>query len=227
MSNFTVGITAEGPSDVLVIEELFSKFVPGDHNFLYLQPDRTIDLHAGPHGGGWRGVLKWCEDIRDTFGFDNYLNQPGNPIDILIIHLDADVAREIDVNCACPCPDAQDTVTNLEDLLAKSMGVSTNHEKIIFCIPSDSTEAWVFAAFQESVSYHQPPAAYLECLREPDRQFCKAPLKFFQSNGGRIKRKNQVIYLEKMLPPLIEEWDKVKVLCKQAEIFETRLTSIK
>src|SRR3989442_1581074 len=99
-----------------------------------LQPEESVALtgtgDAGPLGGGWKGVYRWCSQVaaRSDIRWDD------DPLflenDLLILHLDADVAGEHPPNdlaavaqgfppylpCQHPCPPAADTTEPLRSV---------------------------------------------------------------------------------------------------------------
>jgi len=106
----TIGIVAEGPTDHIVLEHVLSALTTTPMTFLTLQPDTSIGLAgaADRHGGGWRGVLSWCQAATAESGtIAGYLSSAYGPkIDFLVIHLDADVASDPDIAVERDCPPA-------------------------------------------------------------------------------------------------------------------------
>ena len=92
-----------------------------------LQPEGSVAFtgagNAGPLGGGWRGVYKWCLQAAERGGGSVRDDPLFALYDILILHLDADVAGEDPANypvnpiarlagvlpCEQPCPPPNDT----------------------------------------------------------------------------------------------------------------------
>src|SRR5438874_144139 len=91
-----VATVVEGPSDRLVIEEIVSYLFPGEHTFLRLQPI----VSAPETGRGWKGVRAWCRETwqRPGSSLARLLSgETGQPIDLLVVHLDADIVDEADL----------------------------------------------------------------------------------------------------------------------------------
>ena len=88
-----IGLVSEGITDYVVIHAAVRSIL-GDraYDLKLLQPESSA-FHAGHFGGGWKGVSGWCGLVCQRNGglaadivLDTY--------DMLILHLDADVADE-------------------------------------------------------------------------------------------------------------------------------------
>lgn len=157
-----IALVAEGITDYVVIEAAIESMLNGK-SFIptYLQPEGSVAFtgggNAGILGGGWKGVYKWCLQACERGGgqlsddplFINY--------DLLILHLDADVAGEAPDNstpdlvgllpCEKPCPPACATTDALQSVMLSWIGETQIPPKTVFCTPSKSTEAWIMAIF--------------------------------------------------------------------------------
>ena len=161
-----VALVAEGVTDYEVLRAAVQSMLNGrSFDLKLLQPEESVAFtgggDAGRLGGGWRGVYKWCLQAVDRGG--GVLS--GDPLfigyDLLLIHLDADVAGEDPANarhypipeldgilpCEQPCPPAQATTDALRLVLLSWVGETQVPEKTVFCTPSKSTEAWVMAIY--------------------------------------------------------------------------------
>lgn len=223
MSKMTIGLVTEGPRDFELISELIEKIIPGDHRYLPLQPNISATEGFGSHGAGWKGVISWCNSFNNGAGIFAYMDDPLTKVDILIIHVDADIARESEVNCAKPCPDAQATVHELENMLKNALNISDLLNRILFCIPSDNTEAWILSAF--SPAHHNPPTNYIECIQKPDYIISTAPLNLLKRKDGKPK-KVQATYRDTLIPKVLECWDNIRQICVQAENFHQKLRQL-
>lgn len=99
---FRVHVVCEGPSDSVVIKAALARRL-GDFVMTQIQPEQSLfGGDQGPLGGGWRGVEAWCRQVADLGG----LSASGRlaNADLLIVHVDADIADEEDIACAKPCP---------------------------------------------------------------------------------------------------------------------------
>ncbi len=92
-----IAVVTEGPTDAVVLKAAIGAIV-GDRPFMMtqLQPDDSVALlgSAGPHGGGWKGVGRWCLQTLERNGGRIHDDLLFTQHDLLIIHLDADVAGE-------------------------------------------------------------------------------------------------------------------------------------
>lgn len=153
-----LALVAEGPTDKILIEAAVSGILEGRPFILnQLQPEASLAFGFGPFGGGWGGVYLWCRQalVRSGGSFE------ADPLfefhDVLVLHLDADVAREKygsaniqedagDLPCAEPCPPAQATTDRLREVLSRWAGGPRTPYPTVLCTPSKSTDAWVVAA---------------------------------------------------------------------------------
>jgi len=226
-----IGLAAEGFTDQVLISAALSSIL-GDRTFILtpLQPEASAAFSlpgdAGPFGGGWKGVHKWCrQTARRAAGhfsgdilFESY--------DLLVIHLDADVAfyqptsnpsdlEYLDLAqlpCARPCPPARDTVDALRQVAATWMGETTLPARAVFCMPSKSTEAWVMAAL-----FPDDAAMILhgECHADPASRLPQ------QQKAVRI-RKSEKDYRSKS-QKFRERWPIIAQTHSEANRFQTEL----
>ena len=93
----TIGIVAEGPRDYDMLVRLIDSITGEEHHYQRIQPQPDAD---GELGNGWKGVWKWCETHREYL--KDYFYSISPRLDMLIIHMDGDVARkEKEVHCHC------------------------------------------------------------------------------------------------------------------------------
>ncbi len=157
-----IGLVAEGITDKLVIQAAIENLL-GERRFILrlLQPEESLPLELSAptlsQGKGWGGVYLWCEGVRQRNGgrLDGDLLFSG--YDILIMHLDADVAGKNYSDCEikdltgdlpfkekCPPPSA--TTDRLRSVLLRWLGETSIPAKTVLCTPSKSCETWVIAA---------------------------------------------------------------------------------
>ena len=160
-----VALVSEGITDFVVVSAAVDSMLNGrSFDLKLLQPEQSVAFmssgDAGPLGGGWKGVYKWCRQA----ALRNGGQLRGDPLflgyDLLILHLDADVASEDPANspvdplpelagilpCAGACPPASATTDALRGVLLSWAGESSVPGRTVFCTPSKSTEAWVMGA---------------------------------------------------------------------------------
>jgi hypothetical protein len=161
-----IALVAEGITDYEVLDAAVAAIL-GDRPFdlKLLQPEGSVAFtgggNAGLFGGGWKGVYQWCLQAAQRGGG----RLSGDPLfisyDLLLLHLDADVASEDPANhkkhpvpelagvlpCERPCPPPDATTNPLRQILLSWVGETQTPPKTILCTPSKSTEAWVMALF--------------------------------------------------------------------------------
>lgn len=91
----TIGIVCEGPRDFDMLTQVIMRFMNEEYLFLPIQPDQDI---ISPHGAGWKGVLRWCAEYKDSL--PEYFSGIDPQIDLLVIQIDGDVPRcEHEIYC--------------------------------------------------------------------------------------------------------------------------------
>ena len=140
-STIKIALVAEGITDYEVLKPAIESMLGGkSFDMKLLQPEGSVAFtgagSAGPLGGGWKGVYKWCVQAAARSG-GSVRNDPlFLAYDVLILHLDADVAGEDPANypvnpipelaavlpCEMPCPPANDTTDRLRKILRSWVG---------------------------------------------------------------------------------------------------------
>ena len=161
-----IALVAEGVTDYEVLRAAIESMLNGrSFDLKLLQPEGSVAFtgggDAGPLGGGWKGVYKWCLQAAQRGGG----SLSGDPLfigyDLLVLHLDADVANEDPANqsvdplpelagvlpCAKDCPPPSATTVPLRQVLLSWAGETQTPPQTVLCTPSKSTEAWVMAIF--------------------------------------------------------------------------------
>lgn len=181
-----IALVAEGPTDRVVIEAALQSALGGRQFILnQLQPETSVAF--GPHGGGWSGVYRWCKQAAargngqlsaDRLLFSGY--------ELLIVHLDADVAdkqyssasiqpepADPRLPCAEPCPPPNATTDALRKVLLGWCGEGSTPRRVVLCTPSKTMDAWVLAAlFPADPVLRQDP----ECYPDPGSRLGQQPL---------------------------------------------------
>ena len=182
-----IALVAEGPTDRVVIASAF-RAILGKRAFVLTQLHPEGSLVFGEMGTGWAGVYRWCRNSaarggghlgRDALVFQNY--------ELLILHLDAGVAGENYANgsitarpedgslpCELPCPPASATTNALRAVLLTWCGEISLPARVVVCMPSKSTEAWVVAAlFPNDLALLKG----IECFPKPETRLGQQPKK--------------------------------------------------
>lgn len=224
MSDIRIALVAEGPTDSIIIEAALKAILQNPFVITQLQPEETLPAM----GSGWCGVFKWCQQFSQRGTQSIETDWALNQYDLVIVHLDADVAdKRYDdcgismtrptsglgqLPCAEPCPPADATVTALQQVLLSWLGIPATGQKSLFCIPSKSIEAWLAAACLHKG--HQL-LNHIECNGALETQLSVLP------KTQRIK-KGKVRYRD-LADKVTHNWPQIKSICSQAQVFEQEI----
>ena len=179
-----IAVAVEGPTDSIVLEAIVCSLLAGaDFEFQTLQPGDSATFR--PHGSGWGGVYRWSRKVVEEGGGSLSGSSALSQCDLLIIHLDADVAGETytsakiksppqdDLPCEKPCPPPCHTTDALRTVLLGWLGEQTCPPRTILCTPSKTTDAWVLTAiFPDNDTFQKED---WECHFKPERQLNALP----------------------------------------------------
>lgn len=180
-----IALVAEGPTDTIVIEAAL-RAILAERPFLLKQLQPEGSLVFGLLGGGWGGIYRWCKQSAsrgmgrlsaDALLFAAY--------DLLIIHVDADVASATyqaanvvpcagdgPIPCAEPCPPARATTDRLRMTVLSWCGEDLLPARVVLCTPAQSIEAWVLSAVFPADAQFQKHG---ECLFAPEERLAAQP----------------------------------------------------
>ncbi len=233
MSDYRIGIVVEGITDRIVIESALNHiFANCTYTLIQLQPELSDGFDNGGFGStgsGWGGVYRWCQQIvnMDMALVDNPSLQK---FDIIIIHLDADVAEKNysdaniknpikkDLPCVQPCPPASNSIQKLELVVLGWLNLKEQlPNQFVMCIPSKCTETWVAIAL-----YGQSDEGILveiECNPNIENYLAQKPAKerLIRNRNGKMKKITQK-YSEKS-EQIKNQWDYITQKCNQANKF--------
>ncbi len=221
-SSLTIGIVAEGPTDHTVFSAILRRVVGDGIRVLPIQPEQSDAFGGfGEFGGGWKGVRKWCETTASEAGSVNqFLSSDYGPcVDLLCVHVDADVAADKEIRLKHPCPPASDTVTEMRKLVLRWLGEEHLPGNVVLVIPSKSTEAWIVAALRHKDGI---ASEELECHPKPERVLTVEPYDFMDKRRGGAK-KDQGVYRDKLAPVVAAHWLGVCAACGEAKRFHDAL----
>ncbi len=213
-----VALIVEGPTDEVVIAAALDAILDDDLDFVVtrVQPQASDAFKGyGQYGGGWRGVLRKCGEIgarggpRDAGLLANY--------DIIVVHLDGDVAEEREVALAQPCPPARATADALRTLVATKLTPRGPEAAVVIAVPMKEIEAWLLPIFRASEA---APECDLECVEKPSHQFLGGKPKLARRQDGDIK-KIRTRY-EKVAREIERGWPQARTLGEAAR-FEAEL----
>jgi hypothetical protein len=228
-----IGTVVEGPTDRILLEAVLQRLIPGEHRFLPLQPPVTF----GELGAGWKGVRRWCRQTWQREGLNLAATlASGPPLDLLVIHLDADVARESDLQegeadpidgVVQPCPPASATAARLTAVVCRSLQVDSLPPVLVLAIPAQDTESWSFAALHPGDDLCA--RADCECIRSGRdhpayRLTLKRYGKLLQRRDGEIKKAER--RYREVAPHIAAAWETVCRLCPQAAQFTQDIQTV-
>lgn len=230
MSDLRIALVSEGPTDDVLLESAL-KAILGQQTFVLtlLRPEATNP----DFGGGWGGVLKWCAATAKRW--DGLLED--DPLlvnfDLLIIHLDADVAHQAYANCGpaveamashnnwpvlpCnqPCPPVEQTCKALQSVLTGWLSPVVLGAKTVVCLPAQSTGAWLAVATLPST---HALLSNVECNQAVEDSL--------GSLTKQLKVKKSVLGYRAKADAIRQHWNQVKALCGQAAHFESAVQTV-
>jgi hypothetical protein len=228
-STIRIALVGEGVTDFEVLRAAIDSMLDGrSFDLKLLQPEGSVAFtgggNAGPFGGGWKGVYKWCRQAALRGGG----SLSGDPLfigyDLLILHLDADVAGEDPANdlidpvldlagllpCEQACPPPSATTGALRLVILSWVGETRTPPRTILCTPSKSTEAWVMAAFFPND--REMTRRGWECYPNPDSRLA-------QQRSSQRFSKRQADY-EARAPELGVGWPAIAAKLSEAKRFQ-------
>ena len=227
-----VAAVVEGPTDSVVLQAILEASLPGvEFEFQTLQPEESVAFGVTNFrraGGGWPGVYRWsCQAVEEADGAVRdsvvFLNH-----DILIVHVDADVATKTyasgniydapkdDLPCDRPCPPPSDTTDALRAVVLNWLGENSMPPRMVFCTPSMNMEAWVVASV--SPENRLVRSANWECRADPGAQLGALP------HTSRFK-KTRTDY-EKNRRAIKDGWLDVATTLSEAARFQKELRGL-
>ncbi len=215
-----IGTVVEGPTDRLVLQAVLDKIIPGEHRYFYLQPSEPF----GRLGTGWKGVRRWCRETwqREDSDLERLLSaETGPPLDLLVIHVDADIAAEEEIGVQQPCPPAADTVDRLRQVVRDWLHRDNLPPAVVLAIPAQNTETWTFAALYPDDELCS--RADYECTDQPARNLTLARYgKLLRRTGGRIRKSTRRYHT--VAKRIAAAWETVCRICPQAKRFSDDLS---
>ena len=184
-----IAAAVEGSTDAIVLEAILKALLPDmDFKFQTLQPEGSVAFGSAPFsstGVGWVGVYRWSRQSLCEGGGSVSGSSALSFHDVLIVHVDADVARKTyasgsirdapcaDLPCEKPCPPPDGTTNALRAVVLNWLGAHECPPRIILCTPSKSIETWVLAAIRSENDVVQRDD--WECHPNPERQLAALP----------------------------------------------------
>jgi hypothetical protein len=217
-----IALVAEGKTDIVVLKAAIGALLK-NREFVTTQlcPELSNSFE-GRTRGGWGAVYHWCRQASQQASSNSF----DGSHDLLVLHLDADVAGTRysdydsiqgppnDLPCEQSCPPASATTDALRRVVLGWLGETSVPPLTVLCTPSMSTETWVLAAlFPNEVANS---AILLECRQDVEAVLQRMPLdlgRLIRSGGKQFRE-----YL-KRAGELQLAWLRVREKCSEAERF--------
>ena len=227
-----IAAVVEGPTDAIALEAILKATLPDGTEFELqtLQPEGSVAFGAasfGRTGAGWGGVFRWCRQSADEGGGSVSGSSVLSHHDLLVVHVDADVAGETyasaniqdaprdDLPCEAPCPPPEHTTNALQSVVLNWLGEHACPPPVVLCTPSKSIEAWVLAAIWPEHRLVQQ--ADWECRTKPEDLLSALP-------KYRRITKRQEDY-RGIAPVLTEAWPTVSERLTEAQRFKAEFVA--
>lgn len=223
-----IAVAVEGPTDRIALQAIVAALIPNqDFVLQVVQPEVSAAFassHFGGFGGGWPGVCRWCRQSATEGGGSVLHSTVLCNHDLVIVHVDADVAgmtyasgniprpASDDLPCEEPCPPASATTNRLRAVVSNWLGL-TDDGPVVLCVPSKSMDSWMVAAvLPDFVAASRTP---WECVHAPFALLPRA-LRFPKSQQGYEAKKGQ----------LTSAWPQVSSQLAEASRFEHDFRSV-
>lgn len=235
MSDFTVGIIAEGPTDIDIIEGIIRTAFPR-RSFVFHAISPTQDeISTGrkEEGFGWGGVYRVCKGLGKRLFLQRLM---GITYDALIIHVDGDVAFKrytdigevpavLDLPCSAEGDRPEDSCARLSTVVSGWTGAGSI--SFLPCIPFICTETWVgnwlFPENWKDIGEDTPEAdVYARLLQLGRKKAEKNTRRLLMQRGKTVKKvtgnyQYAAEYLDRAA------WEDTKTKYRQAGIFDAGL----
>jgi hypothetical protein len=225
-----IAFVVEGPTDFVMLKAVIENLLEGrDFVSQVLQPEISEAFKPAPgEDGGWPGVCRWCFQAADQGGG----RLSNNPVflfhDLLIVHLDADVAGarysaghigdpfpEPTLPCEESCPPPSATTDRLRAVALRWMGETVTPPHLVLCTPSKALETWVLVSLfpDDGVAKRND----VECYDTPSNTLQGKPMERRLVRSG----KKDIKMYEEFAPEYARNWNTVTARCSEASRFES------
>jgi hypothetical protein len=212
------GVVTEGSRDFPIFEAVIKQLCPTVQDVKLIHPpgDELSARRWGDGGTtGWTGVRRWCRRWGPRLTrFMNY----GEPLDLLVIAVDATIAHNEAINLERPCPPASDTTDALRDLVVQWMGCQPP-PNVIIVVPSKTPDAWVCAALMGGDNLLECEPEPLEKLVSVQDLYPPFGFRLKRRPDGRAKKPTSKQYRIHLAPRVAAHFDQVRGICGEAERF--------
>jgi hypothetical protein len=210
-----LAVVTEGPSDYLVLRSVIETILPGAEVVpvhpevpVAAYPEYRQALGGAFRGSGWLGVRAWCTEYSGERDLELFLSAVvGDKYDGLVVHVDASMASNVDIDQPCPPPSA--TTSPLRKVvIEKWLGLASTPAFLVLVTPSKTIDAWVVAALE-------PTHPNLECDFAVENVLVR--LHKLRTSDGRVKKpRDRYEQLAAMVGIQIAQ---VRKRCSEAERF--------
>ena len=225
-----VAAVTEGPTDGVVLQAILDALLAGaEFEFNTVQPEASAAFGAttyGRTGVGWAGVYRWSRESREEGGGSVSGSAVFDHHDLLIVHVDADVASNTyasagivnapkgDLPCDRPCPPPSGSTNALRTVVLNWLGETQPPSRLVFCTPSMDMEAWVVAMVWPGNALVQ--ATDWECRSDPGRfnsVLCLLQVRFRKTTRDYNKKRGK----------FTAGWPRVAAMLTEAGRFQREL----
>jgi len=190
-----VGLVCEGPTDVRILRAVLRELWP-DARVVALQPEvDEAGIPVGPKRG-WTAVREWCEQNAATM--DDVVDPGiGDPLDLLVVALDVDIAVAAGIEdppATTKAYDASRLCKTVKGWLRPD-GQKKLAPQIVIGVAAMAVEAWVIAALPSKPANPEAvedPAEWLAAHKKLPRHTDGAPWKqipMYDGFAGQIGAK--------------------------------------
>lgn len=216
---FRVGIVAEGPTDVVVLAACLEAALQARLSGRQLVVRQVYPDESRMFGQGWKGVVKYAASLAERAAMGSVL--PAN-LDLLVVHLDGEVANEPIMELSVSCPPASAAANELRSIVLFIMGLDVASEpRVVVSVPCQDIEAWLVPLYRQSeISDCAEGIAAVECMSKPAHLFQGGKPKLARFKNGELSKKTAEY--RAIAPHIAKMWPTIRQL-SQALRFEQDL----
>ncbi len=221
-----VAFVVEGPTDFVVLRAAIRALLDGrDFEPTTIHPEVDENLRPKTEGG-WGAVYNWCRQVVEQTGGPARENPIFALSDIVVIQVDADVARKkyqdygikdppddelTRGTCEKNCPPPSATTDALRSVMLGWMGETSAPPHTVLCTPSRNIETWVLVGLYPENEQAKKPN--IEC-----RWGLEVQLRKYGLMNGEKKLIDEYKANEKGTQ---DAWPSVREKCSEADRFST------
>jgi hypothetical protein len=193
-----IGFVCEGVTDLPILQSVVDAVIGKDYVTRTIRPE----THALAPRSGWTEVQSWCErngpTLADQLTYSN--------IDILIVHVDADIASQVRAS----------ETSGICAAVKHWLDRGASDRRLVIVIPAQASEAWLLAA-------HTATTPQLESEADPARQLVARRLISANEKGQPVK--DLKIY-ESLAPKITQRVADLRRILVELERFASKLEAV-